>query len=272
LELPELVVFGPDTYPAPKLVNSTAAARLHLELSDIEMSASYLYGFAPLPGLAFYDVEVGEEARVELTRVAYRHQVIGFDFSTALGDALAIRGEAAYRIPYNYQAYVNVPRPDVQYVLGLERGFGSVSVIAQYMGRYVLDWQREPGPEDPLNASALRVLSRLDPEDRQDISDSINLELARRNQGVFQQLAQIQHSASARIEWLTMADTLSFSVLGMMNFTTEEWLAFPKVSYKFSDTLSGAVGGEIYMGPEGTLLDLVENSLSAGYAELKLAF
>ena len=32
------------------------------------------------------------------------------------------------------------------------------------------------------------------------------------------------------------------------------------------------VGGEIYVGPEGTLLGLIDEQLSAGYAELRCSF
>lgn len=267
IDLPPLVGFGDEVFPPHKLVHSTGAARLHLELPAIELSASYLYGYAPMPGLTFRGVMPDSEAPVRISRVAYRHQVIGFDFSTALGDFMAVRGEAAYRRPETYQTRHYVPNPDLQYILGLEKAFGSVSVIAQYMGRYVFDWAREPGA----------ALGGLDPSQLQNISEevislNVNRELARRNQGLFQQLAQVQHLVSGRIEWLTAHDTLSLSAFGMLNLTTEEWLVFPRILYKISDGLSTTLGAEIYSGPEGTLLDLVENSLTAGYVELKYSF
>ena len=267
IDLPPLVGFGAEVFPPHKLVHSTGAARLHLELPAIEMSASYLYGYAPMPGLAFSGLALGTPTPIHISRVAYRHQVIGFDFSTALGDFMAMRGEVAYRRPENYQARHYVPDPDLQYVLGLEKAFGSVSVIAQYMGRYVFDWAREPGA----------ALGNLDPSQLESFSEdvianNVNRELARRNQGLFQQLAQVQHLVSGRVEWLTAHETLSIAAFGMVNLTTEEWLAFPRILYKISDGLSTTLGAEIYWGPEGTLLDLVENSLTAGYVELKYNF
>src|SRR5206468_3366819 len=45
LPLPELVVLGPTRYPYPRINNGLEAARVHLELPAIEMSASYLYGY-----------------------------------------------------------------------------------------------------------------------------------------------------------------------------------------------------------------------------------
>jgi hypothetical protein len=55
-----------------------------------------------------------------ISRTAYKQQVVGFDFSTAIGDIVALRGEAAYRKPYDYEKapYAPAPYPDLQYVLG----------------------------------------------------------------------------------------------------------------------------------------------------------
>ena len=58
----------------------------------------------------------------------------------------------------------------------------------------------------------------------------------------------------------------------MLNLTTKEWLVYPKISYQLSDRMSTAIGGEIYQGPDGTLLGLIDNTLTAGYAELRLTY
>jgi hypothetical protein len=102
--------------------------------------------------------------------------------------------------------------------------------------------------------------------------DGIAAELVVRNQILFGQRADVQHMATVRIEWLLAHDTLSISTLGMMNFTTKEWILFPKVAYKVSDALSATIGAEGYSGPEETLFGLIEAELSAGYAELRYSF
>ena len=82
----------------------------------------------------------------------------------------------------------------------------------------------------------------------------------------------MQHLASLRVEWLTLHDTLSVSSIGLVNFTTQEWALFPKAEYKVTDGMSATIGGEIYAGPDETLFGLIDAPLSAGYAELKVAF
>ena len=271
--VPDFVVFDPPTFPDFGLERSLGAARLHLELPAFETSVSYLYGYAPLPGFQLTTFTGGENsAYVGATRTAYQHQVIGFDFSTAFGEAFALRGEAAYRIPEDPEAQYWSPRPDLQYVLGVDRTFGTVNVIAQYMGRYVFDWELEQ-PAQELSFKELTDFGDPISDTNQPLVKArLEEQFAKTNQILFSQRSQVQHMATLRIEWLLAHDTLSLSALGMMNFTTKEWLLFPKVAYKMSDALSATIGAEAFSGPEETLFGLVEAELSAGYAELKYAF
>ena len=277
LSLPKYVSFGDPTYPSPKLQEGLGALRAHLELSAIELSVSYLNGYAPLPGLTLAnlliqpdDPKLGQRPSVLLSRTAYRHQVVGGDFSTALGTWLALRGEVAYRRPYDYQNRAYAPHPDLQYALGADRTFGSLNVIVQYLGRYTFDWEKKTGTRSgpdteildiPYNDNAYTIASGLAEQ-----------EIAKTNQVLFSQTARVQHLATARLEWRLWHDTLSLSVLGFRNFTTREWLLAPKMGYHISDSLIAYVGAEIFYGPAGTLFGMIDQSMSAGYAELRATF
>jgi len=89
---------------------------------------------------------------------------------------------------------------------------------------------------------------------------------------LFGQVEQVQHSVSMRIEWKTLHETLSLSTFGMFNISTLEWLLSPKIAYSITDAMSVTVGGEVYDGPEGTMFDMIDQLMSAGYAELKITF
>jgi hypothetical protein len=155
-------------------------------------------------------------------------------------------------------------------VLGVDRSFGPVSVIAQYMGRYVFDWQKDEPPPGPLDTSLLRMPYSKQSQDFAE--DDTTAVVKNMNQMLFSQTARVQHLATARLEWLTAHDTLSISALGLYNFTTREWLAAPKIGYHLSDALVAYVGGEIFHGPTGTLFGVIDDLLSAGYAELRYTF
>ncbi len=271
--LDEYITLEGPTYPDTNITNSLGAGRFHLELPKFEMSASYLHGHAPLPGISLVGFGVGENAEARISRTAYDHHVAGFDFSTAIGDILGMRGEAAFRYPIKYKKRIQAPRPDLQYVFGLDREFGPVNIIAQYLGRYTLDWQQE-GEDDPIDPVVLENLeeSDLTPLVVRQVTAALNAEIARNNQILFWQLAPVQHLVSLRVQWLTLHDTLAVSALGMVNITTREYLIYPKVQYRITDRMLASVGGEIYVGPEGTLLDWIDETLSAAYGELKFLF
>jgi hypothetical protein len=168
--LPQYVSYGAPLFPSLNLKDGTEAVRLHLELPAIEMSVSYLHGFAPLPGLSPTPMGITLTAdemtnapsattppSILVSRTAYEQQVLGFDFSTSLGELATLRGEAAYRRPYNWAvpADHHIAYPDVQYTIGADHTFGSLSIIVQYMGRYVFDWQKQSGPAMVLDPSVL---------------------------------------------------------------------------------------------------------------------
>lgn len=272
IQLDEMVVFAEPTFPSRRLADGLWATRLHLEAGSFEASASYLYGAAVLPGFALAGYDVGPEAEIRVSRTAYTHHVVGVDFSTAIGDAFGLRGEAAYRMPVRWRETVHAPNPDLQYVIGIDRQIGSINVIAQYLGRYTFEWQERPPPENGDPALLRGQTEPLAPLVREAIETALFQTIANRNQMLFNQLAQIQHSASLRLEWLTLHETLSLSALGLLNVTTQEWLVFPKLSYHLADAMTASVGAEIYSGPDGTLFDMIEESLTAGYAELRLSF
>jgi hypothetical protein len=283
VQLPQYVSYGAPLFPAFNLKDGTEAVRLHLELPAIEMSVSYLHGFAPLPGLSPTPMGINLTAAddgtpstttppsILVSRTAYEQQVLGFDFSTSLGEAATLRGEAAYRRPYNWAvpADHHIAYPDLQYTVGADHTFGPLSIIVQYLGRYVFDWQKQDGPAMMLNPSVLPTepMSNLT-----FVSEFVNSTLAKQNQILFSQTAQIQHLATLRFEWLALHETLSISSLCLYNFTTREWLITPRIGYRLSDAITMYAGAQVFHGPADTLFGIIDAQLSAGYAELRYTF
>jgi hypothetical protein len=286
VQLPQYVSYGAPLFPSFNLKDGTEAVRLHLELPAIEMSVSYLHGFAPLPGLSPTPMGITLTANPDgtpstaippvspsilVSRTAYEQQVLGFDFSTSLGEVATLRGEAAYRRPYNWSVPTDhhIAYPDVQYTVGADHTFGSLSIIAQYMGRYVFDWQKQNGPAMVLDSSVLPMepMSNL-----KFVSDIVTATLAKQNQILFSQTAQIQHLATLRFEWLALHETLSISSLCLYNFTTREWLITPRIGYRLSDAITMYGGAQVFHGPADTLFGIIDAQLSAGYVELRYTF
>ena len=128
----------------------------------------------------------------------------------------------------------------------------------------------------PLDTSILK----MDPADPNfnatywngQATDAINAQLAKTNQILFSQTAKVQHIATLRFEWLLAHETLSLSSLCLFNFTTQEWLVTPRIGYHLSDAMTAYVGAQVFAGPTDTLFGLIDQQLSAGYAELRFTY
>ncbi len=277
LILPDAVSMRDADYPNADLSNGTFAGRLHLELPEVEMSVSYLFGHAPQPGLEFRELLIDDNGpSVQVGFRAYQQQVIGYDFAAPIEDWFGLRGEIAYRRPWQNWNNDYVPQPDLQYVVGFDKEFvtadsGDVSIILQYIGRYVFDWEKKAGSE---------MLSSMEelppPEVLLALQDQVQAEAAKeiqaRNQMIMSQQYELQHSAMMRLAWNTLHDTLDLELMAMVNITSHETLLRPKISYDITDAFAFTVGGEIYLGKDETLYGMIDEQQSAGYTELKISF
>ncbi len=273
--------FDSPRYPVPYLSNGAGAGRFHVETAAVELSFSYLYGHSTLPGLVLSEVDPAADSAILVARKAYRQHVAGFDFSTTVKDWFGLRGEAAYKHPVDYDSLMEAPNPDLQVVLGVDKEFlGQLSFILQYYGKYVFDWKKEKGSDliggsfDPQSYARQTIQMQRFPEAavKELLSQAALDELAAKNQLISSQTEQWQHMATLRVEWKTLQETLKMEVLGSFNASTLEGLVRPKISYDIADALTVAAGGEVYLGPDDTLYGMLQDSYSAGFAEIKASF
>lgn len=234
--------------PNAKLKNSSYAVRLSLEKAAFDGSLSFYQGWIPLPGIQLVDFVINASGPViNLAPVPYKMQVIGGDFSTTLGK-FGLRAEVAYRNPVkDWEDEVSIPNSDIYGVIGGDRSWGDFTFLIQYVGRYVMDFEKAD-PSDPL------------------------IDLIDKNRMLSSQQDEITHSISFRPALSLMHETLNLEVLGLVNFTTEEMLLRPKMSYDVSDDLSLILGAEIYNGPDETLFGFVQDVLSGIFIEIRTSF
>ncbi|MBN2528680.1 MAG: hypothetical protein JXR76_19985 [Deltaproteobacteria bacterium] len=295
--------FAEPDYPDLDLTNGLFAGKIHLIFPAIEMSVSYLNGYSLTPGIRYvknnfsaeyydevYDSILNRTKTVSLNRTAFRHQVIGFDFSTTLGSFMGLRGEVAFRYPEKQNEEtlkrLHIPNPELHYVLGVDKEFGNLMVVAQYIGRYVLNWKDLPKArdfqdddiEDRIDAlNAKPEFENLEETVDFNIHEELvnyvaNRELVKINHMIHNQNYEIQHGVSLRLSYSALHDTLTLVAFGMLNFTTQEYVFYPKIQYKLTDAMELSLGAELYFGPEESLFGMIDETMSAGYTELKISF
>ena len=259
-KIPSGISISDPVYPENLFKNGGYALRLECTLPSADGSLSYFNGYGTLPG---FDVTLSQ-AGLSLFPHAYRMQVGGADFSTAIG-SFGVRGEAAIKYPiedYDEKAYI--PNPYAQYVIGLDKAIGNVSVLAQYCGCYTIHFKEI---EDPV------LIDPFDPIDRaQFVSAMAANEIGRINRLFTGTFDEVSHSLIGNAQWNTLYETLHFKLAGMYNFTTEDYVVNPSASYDIADAISLNVGGCYLDGPKGNLNNMISNLMSFVYTELKVSF
>ena len=235
-QFPPFQIEGPITLsqgkdPALRLDNGTGAVRMHIETSAFDASVSYLIGRSTFPGIKLVTQipDLLTSSEINLAFESYRHQVIGADFSLSVSDWFGLRGEFAFRDPLDSAQQEWVPLSDLQYVIGIDRDFfDHFSIILQYYGRYALDYTtlERFNMDDPLENDLTRI------------PELVSDEFRFRNRIINRQTKQVQHSATCRIEWRLLQETLRIELLAMANLSTSEWLLRPKVRYDLADAFS----------------------------------
>jgi hypothetical protein len=246
-------------YPEPNLDNSGFALKPQLDFASFDASVSYYNGPLPFSGLTG-KISSYKTIPPKITVIpkSYRMHIAGGDFSTTIAGYMGVRGEAAYREPVNqdYKKEPNIPNPDIQYVLGLDKEIiRDVTFLVQYIGRYVTDFDEQKNQGNTFNPVKI-----------------LKYKLSRKNRMIFGQQNKISHAASLRIDWMLLNDTLTLELNLFRNFTTEEIFIRPAAGYDIYDALSLYIGAEYYNGKRGTLYDLATDHLSAGFVELKIWF
>jgi len=239
--------------PSFELKNSGYAFRLNLDRPAGGISLSWFDGFEPYPGLQFDGISQDGEGnfRVDIAPVPFREQVAGLDFETVLG-SFGWRGEFAWRRTVNHEENYNRAWPDLRYVVGVDRTFGSVTILLQYVGHYVLEFTEPADPEDP-NASPVLLIQYF-------------------NRMMFRQLDRVSHLITLHPSVSLLHDELQAEVYGEYNFTTKEYLMYPKVQWNASDMIRLSLGGNLFHGKRNTLYDMVRPLMNGVFLECRLTF
>jgi hypothetical protein len=245
--------------PAIRLENGIVGLKIDRSGGGVDASLSYAYGYNLLPEVRLTEFRANPNtgdfrADVELTNA--RQHMIGVDFATARG-RLGWRGEVAYLHTGNPNGRrLDGVTPSLTYVLGVERSFpGAVSVVVQYVGRWVLarvDPTRALDDPDPAYGQARFVAARE--------TFIIN-----------QQLDTVQNGWSLRIDKKFWNDTLDCELLGLHYFERNDFFLRPRVTYDLADGWRVGVGGEVFGGPQVSFFGRVKQN-SGAFVELLYSF
>jgi hypothetical protein len=268
IEMPSFVTIYPTIQPGFQWEKTTAAAKLDLTFPAIDGSVSWFEGYDPLPALKpgtlpqppFTDFRVG------LMPVPYRQRTLGADFATIILNT-GLRGEVAWKKPIQGDTIDPfIPNPEVQWVLSLDRQFGSFRIIAAWNGKYVDNFL----PADPPQAFDPSILAN--PDYWPMIGSMLTGQLGYYNRILFDQTHEWSHSILIRPSVTLFHESLDAEVAALCNLTTGEYLIYPKITGNITDGLQVTAGYQYYRGGENTRFKWIEYIFTGPFFELKLTF
>lgn len=258
------VTFGEGVYPEKKLKNGAIAGRMNFDLSQIGWSLSYFNGYDPYHGFDVQGVSLSN-FKLMLTNVAssYRKQTIGADFAIPIQNWI-VRGEMAYNITDNPDNKMYIPASDFSYVGGLEANYNGYIIIAQYIGKVVPKFEELT---EPVLTNPLSILSIV-----RYVKGIIDYENRLFNRKIFDQQEKTNHAASFTITKSFGYDAWNAELTAYRNFTSNESLIRPKLTWKIDDSLAAAIGANYMNGDEKTMFGNASKIMNGAFIELKATF
>ena len=242
IQFPNGIDWAKDDFPSMETNKSSYGLKIDLIKAAFDASVSFYDGFYKRPSIVSLN-------NTEVIRSAFQTKVIGADFSTVIG-SYGLRGEFALSIPDSKKNTTHfIPYKQFEYTIGIDREWGNVSLIAQYIGKHLINYSKPSETGDDLQ-SRLYVLNTI----------------------FFSQTKELTHSMSLRPAANLMQETLSMEVLTLINFSTGELYFKPLLEYQVSDNIELILGAQLYYGPDDTLFGRKEKQVNAAFAEIKISF
>ncbi len=276
--MPDYVTFLEPDFPGVELKEGSYGLNFDLHASAIDLSLYWFDGYNHWPGIAFNSLELEEESMepkaLNINETAYKIRSLGMDLSVPLGSWI-LRAEGAWQqTQRSHSAHEYLPFPELSYTAEIERSGSYVTWIAGYYGKYILDYE-SPNADPSLSAGQdqfLQLMMAGSPITMDVIDGVIRDQIGAFNRLYNYQLDEFYHTAFTVLKGNLWQDRLELTLPVIYNFTTEEWIVQPGISWLPSDGIRVSAGYAGLYGPENSLYDLVGPVLNAGYLSLKISF
>ncbi len=235
--------------------NASLVAKWNFSYPAIDFSFSWFRGYDPYYGFDLYNLELlpGNIPEITLQTHPYQKNTFGADLALSLASSWIFKAEMAYDITHDYEQFMYIPNPQLYYVMGLETNVNIWNIIAQYIGKYIFDYTGITyEQENPLSI--------------------IYAELTSFNRKIFYQTEKFNHALSLNISKSFFYENLQLKLSVYYNFTTEEYLIRPYISYSLTDNLSVDLGGMYNAGPDKSLFAYNADIMNGVFFEFKYAF
>lgn len=276
--MPAYVNFLDQDFPGVELKEGSYGLNFDLHASALDLSVYWFEGYNHWPGIAFDSFEMDGESMepksLNLYEKAYKIRSLGIDFSVPAGSWL-VRGEGAWQEAREaHTVYEYLPFPELSFTAEIERSGSYLTWILGYYGKYILDY--EPANATPSLSPGQDQFGQLMQPDfpitPEVIDGLVGDQIGAFNRLYNYQLEEFYHTAFTVLKGNLWQDRLELNLALIYNFTAEEWIVQPAISWLPYDGLRISAGYTGLYGPENSLNDLVGPVLNAAYVSMKVSF
>lgn len=277
LDLPAWVTIEQDGSLVTGSEMFSYALKAEFRIRGFDFSLSWFDGHNPMPGIKLDNFTLDTLAMIPfpsagLSLKPYKINNIGFDFETTAG-SFGIRGEAAFMMPaLSHESYEYVPFSELTWVAGTDWMKGDWRLTFEYSGKTIPD--HKPSAVDPFISAELdpATLAQLLATPGFDFEDYVKQQVAAFNMLYNYQFDKTYHSAALRVERDFLYGNLTPSLTTLYNFTSQDIMVMPEITWKPADGLVISIGGEIFSGPEGSVYDIIDEFMNCFRLGLKANF
>ena len=270
IDLPEIINIqnlssSPDNYVSYGL-------RAKIYLKNFSADISYFDGYNPLPGLSLDSINIqsaNDQPVISLKETTYKIRSLSASMDLVTSKAI-LRTEAIWIDPdLDYRSSEHVMLPEVKWAAGLEYLMGDIRLIAEYSGKYILDFE-EPDFEPVLpEESSFNDIIALPPAQAFEYT---RLQIASFNRLYNYQLQETSHYAGLNLTYDKGFSRLVPSISLIYNITADEYMISPRLEIKPVENTRIVAGAELYYGPDNSLFDLINDRLNSVFAGLRIDF
>lgn len=257
------VTFSDYQLPATTFGNGAIAARFNYELPAIGFSFSYFNGYDPFYGYRINSFNFSAAPEIVFVPDFYRKQSFGFDFAIPVGKFI-IRSESALNLTKGYENNIHIPNPDFYYVGAMEFGFAGITAIAQFIGKYTIDYKALSIPVllNPMDDNALYQYALQMTE----------YEADQYNRRIMHQQKETNNSVFLSLRRSFAYEMVAITMSGLYDLTSQEYLFRSDLKWKVSDAMTLAIGGNLMNGPEKSIFSHAGKVLNGLFLGLTVNF
>ena len=278
IPMPDYVNFLDPDYPGVELDDGSYGIQLDLRAPALDAALYWFDGYHSWPGIAYdsfiMDTLTMEPVALNVLEKAYRIRMAGLDFSLPVGSWIFTAEGAWFETTESHDSVEYLPFPELSYSAEIEKSGAWLTVIAGYYGKYIIDFT--PALAEPNLSAEQEQFLPLMQGGMHITSEAVDVivqeQISAFNRLYNYQLEEYYHSTYLVLKGNFFHNTLELSVPLIYNFTTEEWIAQPSVSWMPADGLKVQAGYSGLWGGANTLNDLVGPVLNAAYISMTLTF